>query len=77
MLFLLGRASGTQDSLLIFVPLLRIGDEISSSSEFGRRNNLPRVRTLVKLGSLGFKLRRDAWWLLDLFMLAKWNFIRS
>ena len=64
-----------KNSFLILVPLLRIGDEVSSSSEFGRGRDLARVRTLIKLGSFGLKLRRDARRLLDLLLMAEGDLI--
>ena len=62
---------GSENSFLIFFPLLRIRDEVSSSSGFGWGHDLARVRTLIKFGSLRLKLRRDARRLLDFLSMAE------
>ena len=68
---------GPKNPFLILVPLLRIGDEVGSSSEFGRGRDLARVRTLIKFWSFGLKLRRDARRLLDLLLMAEGDLILS
>ena len=71
MSLLLRLVLGSENSFLFFVPLLRIRDEVSSSSEFGRGHDLARVRTLIEFGSLWLELSTDACRLLDLLSLTE------